>query len=392
MPHPEVANRTPYAFALSFLADEDGRALLVPMLQGTFALGADRLLRPLEEQPEVNLEGACWGPPDTSSIKLEPQVAFIKPGTDVVLIGHAYAPESGTVQMKVGLRAGPLSKLVHVFGDRRLLSGTRITPPEAFDRIPLRYEYAFGGWDRRHSDPEQHSCEPRNPVGRGYRSATLPVDEEVLLPNIEDPAAPFRAYGERPPPAGFGFIAPHWQPRASLAGTYDEAWMKSRMPLLPADFDRRFFNAASPGLIAQGYLRGDEPVTVVGTTAEGRLDFNLPGVGTPLCHLELRGLRHGTLGMPLDTVIIDTDARTVTMVWRACLALRNGPHDVRAAVFHFAGQPVHLPPEDDEEEEPDPSEPDETAIPELEDDEQTDELDETAQLHTTAVKGGGEAR
>jgi hypothetical protein len=59
--------------------------------------------------------------------------------------------------------------------------------------------------------------------------------------------------------AGFGFISPHWQPRAGLAGTYDASWQASRAPLLPVDFDRRHLNAVSPGLVAPGYLRGGEP-------------------------------------------------------------------------------------------------------------------------------------
>ena len=36
----------------------------------------------------VSLAGQLWGEPGKSSYKYEPECAFIKPATDVVLIGH----------------------------------------------------------------------------------------------------------------------------------------------------------------------------------------------------------------------------------------------------------------------------------------------------------------
>ncbi len=237
--------------------------------------------------------------------------------------------------MSVGLRLGPVERQVLVWGDRWMLRGQQLTAPAAFERIPLRYERAFGGWDRRADDPREHRVEPRNDVGLGFRSPELPVDPEVPWPNLDDPQQPLRAYGDMPPPAGFGFVSPHWQPRARHAGTYGEAWMQSRMPLLPEDFDRRFFNAASPGLVCPALLVGDEAVCVVGTTPEGRIDFRLPRIGVPLFNAILRGRRRVSLKMMLDTVIVDTDERRLTLVWRAHLALRNGMHDLVDAAFHL---------------------------------------------------------
>ena len=48
------------------------------------------------------------------------------------------------------------------------------------------------------------------------------------------------------------------------AGTYDKKWQEERAPLLPRDFSKRFLNAAAPGLVAPGYLRGDETVIAAG--------------------------------------------------------------------------------------------------------------------------------
>ncbi|WP_281255421.1 DUF2169 domain-containing protein [Cystobacter ferrugineus] len=40
----------------------------------------------------MSWSGESWGKPGESSYKYEPEGAFIKPATDVALIGHAYAP------------------------------------------------------------------------------------------------------------------------------------------------------------------------------------------------------------------------------------------------------------------------------------------------------------
>ena len=261
MGHPEINNKTPFAFEPVFLADEEGRPLLVPVIKATYSIENNCRLLPAEEQVPVNLAGEYWGDPDKSSYKYEPECAFIKPATDIVLIGHAYTPTSETTEVNVTLRVGQIEKSVRVIGDRywvKALGIISMTKPEEFERIPLIYERAFGGWDRTHSNPAQHAFEPRNPVGTGFRSKNGNFEQGIRLPNIEDLRYPVKSYGETSLPAGFGFTSPNWQPRASLAGTYDDAWTKLRMPLLPKDFDRRFLNGASPGLTAPGFLKGNE--------------------------------------------------------------------------------------------------------------------------------------
>jgi hypothetical protein len=328
--HPTV-NCSPNLHAATlFSQSEDGEPLLVPIIGTAFRIEGNQLL-PAEPQLEINLAGECRGKPDESSYKYEPEMAFIKPATDVVLIGNAYAQKVGSTQVDVGLYVGPLEKVVRVIGDRywvKTLGMAFMSPAEPFESIPLIYERAFGGWDRSNPDPEKHTFEPRNPVGTGFRGKRGKFEEGIRLPNLEDPRHPIMGYGETPPPAGFGFVSPNWQPRASFAGTYDEAWMKDRMPLLPKDFDRRFFNAASPGLIASGYLNGDELVLIENASPSGRISFNLPGVAPPRCRVELKGRKDETLETRLDTVIINTDENLVFLVWRAHILLRSGPHDV----------------------------------------------------------------
>jgi hypothetical protein len=335
MGHPHVENKTPFVFETLFLVDEEFRPLVVPVLKATLAIQPDGRCMLADQQVPLNMTGEPWGEePEKSSYKHEPEIAFVKPATDVVLIGHAYARHRDTKEMMVGLRLGPVAKEVLVCGERiwfKTMGSVSMSGSVHFEKVPLVYERAFGGWDRDHPDPRKHSCEPRNPVGTGYRGAGGFV-EGMHLPNLEDPRARIKSLGDKPAPAGFGFISPHWQPRAALAGTFDEAWQKNRAPLLPKNFDRRHLNAASPGLVAPGYLRGDEHGLVVGVTPEGRMSFALPGLPPPAVQVSLSDGPPQTVAMALDTVIIEADEKRVMLLWRGHLALRTGPHDVKEVV------------------------------------------------------------
>jgi hypothetical protein len=333
MPHPEVRNDTAFAHEWLVLADEEAVPQCVSLLQATYSISADGELLLLEDQPSPKLDGEWYGDPANSSVRLEPQTAFLKPTTDVILLGHAYAPQPASTEVLVGIRVGALSKVVRVVGDRVLVRRggvDRVVGPTPFERIALVYERAFGGWDRRADDPGSHRFDSRNPVGRGFRTDVSASADELYLPNIEPIDEPFQRYGDSPQPAGFGFIAPHWQSRARFAGTYDDGWAKSRSPLLPLDFDRRFFNAASPGLVAPTHLRGDEAVVVVGASPSGRVSFDLPAVPPPEWIVELRGRRRLSRTLALDTVIVDMDDLLLTLLWRGHVPVRNGPHDVLA--------------------------------------------------------------
>lgn len=329
MGHPTLENNTPFAFDMMGLADEEGRPLLLLVVKATYVMGDSRL-KLAEEQLPVNWNGMPRGKPGESSDQYEPEGAFIKPATDVALIGHAHAPHQGATESLVALQVGPLKKAVRVVGERtwfRSLGQVAATKPLPFDTLPLTWERAFGGWDR--TEEARPAFEPRNPVGTGFRASPRHFQEGLMLPNLEDPAEPLRELGQRVTPVGFGFTSPHWQPRARYAGTYDEAWSKTRKPLLPKDFDRRFFNAAASGLVAPGYLKGDEPVVIAGASPKGRLFFALPGQAAPVVTVARSSTTDVKPDMRLDTVILNTDMEQVLLLWRGHVVLSEGIHDVR---------------------------------------------------------------
>lgn len=329
MAHPVVLNSTPFVVEPLFVADEDGYPVVAPIVRATFTVGHDGSVMLTEEQAPVNFEGEYVGEPGESSLRYEPETAFVKSSTDVVLIGHAVAPRPGTTVLDVHFRVGPVAKAVRVFGDRHLLSNGEVSEPQPFDRIPLTYERAFGGWDRTPEDPEDHSCEPSNPVGVGFSSPKGKLYEGDPVPNIEDPNDPYRTPRTPCKAAGFGFLAPNWEPRLSYAGTYDQTWTDQRAPRLPTDFDRRFFNAASDGLVTPQYLTGREPVVVDNATRRGRWAFHLPGIPNPRCVIARTDGEVVERLAPLDTVIVDADEGLLTLLWRCSVRLNDGPLDVR---------------------------------------------------------------
>jgi hypothetical protein len=335
MGHPSIDNSTPFVFEPLFLRDEEARPLFVPVVKATYSIGANGLDL-AEEQDPVNLTGDLYGEPEESSYRYEPEVAFAKPATDLVLLGCACPSKEGAAEGIVAFQVGSVRKGLRVVGDRTFyeaLGTIGMTDPLPFERIPLQWERAFGGWDRSDPDPAKHTFEPRNPVGVGFRAPGSRFEEGLRAPNFEDPMEPFRGWGHHPTPAGFGFVSPHWEPRADLAGTYDESWEKTRAPLLPKDFDRRYLNAASPGLVAEGFLAGNEPVVVVGASKEGRLAFSLPGTAPPSVRASFATGRDKDIWMNLDTVIVNAEERRVFMLWRGNLLLRQGAHDVRSIVI-----------------------------------------------------------
>jgi hypothetical protein len=137
------------------------------------------------------------------------------------------------------------------------------------------------------------------------------------VPNLEDPGTPLEQLGQDATPACFAPSAASWLPRRRFAGTYDENWQRKRAPYLPADFDARFLQCASPELTFDRYLEGGEPVEIKGASAEGPLAFTLPQA-----HLAIEVRVAGSVERPvakLETVLVEPDANRLCLTWRAAL-------------------------------------------------------------------------
>ncbi len=339
MAQAQITNHTACEVETLFANDEDFRPLVTPIIKATFDIFPEGRLKFAEQQIPVNLAGEYLGDPETSSYIYEPECAFTKPATDVIVIGDAVSGSGPVTHLLVEIRVGGLYKKLGVIGERYWLKrplGYAISEITPFESMPLTYENAFGGWDRRHASPKNHGFEVCNTVGKGYyRTDVEHLDDLPMpLPNIENPDDLIKNIKDKPAPVGCGFTLPHWQPRAKLAGTYDQAWQDNRSPLLPKDFDRRFFNAASEGLVASDYLRGNELVAIKNMTANGLLQFYLPGARPPVCEIEAKDAS-AKLNTFLDTVIINVRDMTLQLIWRSYFPLSQGHHDVETIDIRY---------------------------------------------------------
>jgi hypothetical protein len=293
----------------------------VVVIKATFQWNDAGAVTLAEEQLPVLHADVFHGEPGVSSLRYAAEVCLRKPGTDVALVGQAYAPGRGATQVDVGLRVGPVQAALRVFGDRqwtRSVGTWRISSPLPFRTMPLGYERAYGGADTTHQDAAKHAGEARNPVGTGFCAhGSAERLEGLRLPNLEAIDAPINHWKDRPAPVGFGFIGRDWEPRCRYAGTYDARWEKERSPLLPLDFDDRHHSAAHPSLVCPGYLVGGEPVRALNVTAQGNLAFALPRY-----ELSVEARLQGKLLQPrpvLDTVVLEPDERRLLLTWRASL-------------------------------------------------------------------------
>ncbi len=320
----ELINETPYPAQLLVMPDAEGAETLTAVLKATWSFGGAAL--PPEEQVPLVLADTWHGEPGESSPRLETDLAPFKPATDVVLLGHAHAPGKRARKVDVTLQVGKTTARVRAYGDRRwwvILGLFRFrTRPRAFEKMPLVYERAFGGVQAGKGKGKVVGWEERNPVGIGYvKKPGFALLRALPLPNLESPKQHLRRPGHRPVPAGFGYVARHWSPRRELLGTYDDAWQKERMPLLPEDFDPAGLNGAHPALQITPYLRGDEKVRISGASRGKPIEFRLPGIEPAMSARWLGAWQ--PLEPALDTVVIEPDEGRVCLTWRARLGIHG---------------------------------------------------------------------
>ena len=321
----QLNNQSRFAPLVQVLPDRDAVDTLYVVVRGTFTLA------PVPElgaaQPPPHAADVYWGEPGASSLKYAADIHVGKVGTDVALVGSAHAPRGRAVtEMLAAVSVAGRRKVVRVVGDRtwrgrhrwRDVAGA-VREHAAGLRARVRRARSSRARRRGRTDGRWVAAEERNPVGVGFCAVRrLRWGAGVRLPNLEDPQRPWRTLGDRPPPAGFGFVAPSWQPRRGYAGTYDEAWAAKRAPFLPRDFDPRFGNAASAGLTFDDGLRGGEPIALDGVSREGAAAIG--GARDPAARRG-RHRRWPREAPPvrLETLLLEPDEQRMSLTWRAAL-------------------------------------------------------------------------
>ena len=324
-----LVNNTSLASAEAVLTDREGSDLYVVVAKASFRWRSDGALESIDPPVPIADADRFAGPPATSGLLAAGERTLPKPRVDVLIQGEIVlgAPaEQVDCTLEIGNR---LVKTLRVFGDRHWRHGATgaMVPsrPRPFVRMPIDWRHSLGG-----TDPNDPSCvDLRNPIGRGVHRHLASLEGHPL-PNFEDPRAPITDARKLPEPAGWGPIAPHWQSRSSLAGTYDARWQEERFPLLPLDYNPAFLNAAPVDQQLDQYWPGVE-VRLSGFTPRRRERFVLPEFMPPVTVVE-----GGTIievSSRVDTIVIEPMEQRLSLVARAV----HAPRDVEALATAFLG-------------------------------------------------------
>jgi hypothetical protein len=316
MSEPTLYNHSGLVASVLPILDRHGAPCRVVIVKATYAIRLSGPLQLAEAPRDVRMGDELWGPAEIPDIRLPGDFCPAKVGTDFVLAGHAVPPRGKACdRLDVAIRVADRLKLMRVYGQRLWqpsLLGIVPGPSGTMEATPLAWSRAYGGLDM--TRPDRPLEEPRNPVGSGI-ARRIESLVGTPAPQIEAPNEPIRAAGGSFAPVGCAPLGRSFAPRREAAGTYDANWIRSGYPARPADYREEHENCAPRDLVFGEPLRGGEVVRVCGVNANGALDFTLPKLRI-VVEAEIDGAAIERRP-DLDTVIVDSDAMVLELVWRA---------------------------------------------------------------------------
>ncbi len=345
-PAATIVNQTGVPHFWCEKAGPEGETLDVLIIRATFDLASNGNAMTLAkvQMPVVfgdSFAGPVQSNPLHAIVAEDGDLLPYKPGTDLIVFGHAQAPEGRRhLEWLAGLRVGTVRKMLRLHGPRQFRKswlGWRLGPATPVASVALDYRLSYGGCidipaeltQDGEADAVKHAG---NPAGCGWLpnkemlqhlskparrhvDAWIAAQKTLQAPQIEAATVPIKHPHQHVAAQGLGPLARWWMPRVAYQGSYDDEWRQSRYPLLPADFDSRYYQSAHPDLIAIPHLRGDETVSLVGMLPE-RAEMRLPGWQI-LAAVRYASGEHSITLPVLDTVRFDLDRRQASLVWRA---------------------------------------------------------------------------
>ncbi len=309
----ELKNTTPFTADIIMLPNDLGVDCLYTIAKASFEFKSG--LNLCSEQPSIVASDEYIGEGLTATMTQASDYTPLKPSTDIVVVGSAFAPNARPCQScMVQVRVGVKSLTLKITGDRVWNKGFA-SQADTFLKMPIEYQRAFGGvvFDEAGS---VRLFEQNNPAGCGLSKGLSAMElEGHSLPNIEDPARTVSTMGDDSLPVGLGFVPPAWHSRAKYLGTYDEHWQEQRAPFLPSDFDRRFFNCANPALVYDGYLQGGEAISISNMHPDGDWCCSVPAVDLRQ-RTEFRGSIEQQ-ALNLELMLLEPEKGKMTLTWKS---------------------------------------------------------------------------
>lgn len=314
----DLENHTPFPAAAGFQRDHMARSYWCVWLRAAFAIRHDLPLDWLPDQPGLLRQPLMADGPGGPDLLADGDFRLPKARPDVLVHAAVVPPRGiGVAQaFPLGFRLGTLEKRLAAHPPRlRTARGTvqSFRPPEE-PAFRAGHGWAYGGPDH-----------PENPVGCGHGARP---GREVVLPRLsrlgQDPAE------GRIDPVALTGIAEGWPSRARLAGSFDEAWLRLRAPLPPADQDPAFRQSAPPDQRHPGPLTGGEAAMFLNLSPladqDGLLRLALPRLQFDL-QTRFRKVWVAQ-DMALQTVLADLIAGRLFLTYAAALPVPGAHNDV----------------------------------------------------------------
>ncbi|MDP3195609.1 DUF2169 domain-containing protein [Tabrizicola sp.] len=331
-----LENTTPFPANFTLALDKQGHEQIVLVVRATFTLsparGAPTLIAPVQ-LPLI--EADVFGPdPAWDATIFETDFAHFRPRCDVLAQARAHAPggEPAT-SVDVGIRLGGWAKKFTAHGSRIWLRGAAGHAPSEkrpFLVQDIGYDHAYGGIDPEADNPATAKTYPENPVGLGYYPNSVNREGKPLAQTSEfgaDAVSPDGGF----PPMAFGPLGRTWMPRRQYAGTYDEFWLDNRVPLLPLDFDDRYFQASAPDQQIS-YPLGGEAIEIVNLSPEGRLSGQVP-LTQIVVTFERKSGRITQRIANLDTVLFLPEDHRMCLTWRTRITAERDLFEFARAII-----------------------------------------------------------
>src|SRR5579863_9394918 len=147
----QLDNQTAFQADRAALVDVAGNQIWVVVVKATFVMPHDGRPQAAPEQEPVCRAPRYAAAPGESSMLREGELVADHPGTDITVLGTAYAPAGRAVTaLDASVAVGPVQKTLRVSGDRvweKDGTSLRISSPGPFLQMPINYERAYGGAD-----------------------------------------------------------------------------------------------------------------------------------------------------------------------------------------------------------------------------------------------------
>ncbi len=339
----ELDNRSDWAAGLYPGWSRDGKRQMTLVFKVACRFDAHGRVTPLTPPPAIEEADRYHGEPGRSSLAAACETVPFKDGGELLLSGTAHPPKAGSTVMEVsvGLRRADdrfWEKTLRLFGPRRWdkgLLGISAGRPAPLAPLLLRYEHAYGGADPNHEDQLYGA----NPVGSGFSQKGWRV-KGMVLPQIEIGPKFITAPTQRVVPAGLGPIAPFWEPRLSACKELDEEAVSWGGCPFGNKAPSGLYNAAPLDQRFDVSFEGGETIRLKGLVAEAaHPDGTLLHLPSPRPGLKLvSGHRVENLQAVCDTLTIDTDTRTICMLWRTGLSWKLQDQHSNWVVLRDLGQ------------------------------------------------------